>query len=329
MTARRILRTIIFTIFLFHATHADAVLVREDDDDQIFLTGFMDVVFASHTVDPEQPLLAINQAEISVEAVVAPRIAMSITPAWDGETMSLATAYVQFDRHSTDEYYFSRHLSGYGMLVGRFDVPFGLDWMAYPSIDRPLITPPDAVLGTHGGWNADGILVLGGVGIVNGILHATGGYDFARETMDGGQEWQARHAEGGRVGLVPLTGLSLGASGAIVTAAHDRELHLSGLDAMLRTGRLDLRAEIIRHRTEADGLHTTDEGWYVQGQWDPGPAYVIARWDVMLDGIDDTRSLSLGAGVPLNPWVILRSEYSAAVGGNGRDTWYLQMAAGF
>ena len=49
----------------------------------------------------------------------------------------------------------------------------------------------------------------------------------------------------------------------------------------------------------------------------------------MLDGMDDTRSLSLGAGVPLNPWVILRGEYRAAVGGTGRDTWYLQMAAGF
>jgi len=331
MNAHRALQYVMAAVLALAAMPAGAIVVKEEGDTEVSVSGFMDVVFTSHTPDEELPLLAINQAELTVGAIVAPRIAISITPAWDGEAMSLATAYVQLDKHSTDEQYFSRHLSGMGLLVGRFDVPFGLDWLSYPSIDRPLITPPEAVLGTHGAWNADGVAVLGRRGMINGILHATGGFDFEGETADGTQEqWLARHAEGGRLGLTPLTGFSLGMSGAIITAAHERDMYLVGLDAMVRTGRLDMRGEIIRHRAEADGLAITDEGWYLQAKWDLGPAYAIARWDVLLDdGEEDSRHLSMGVGVPLNPWVTLRSEYQMAVADKGEDTFYLQMAAGF
>ncbi len=321
--------TLLTVLVLLAGGDARAILVREEGP-QIKLSGFADLVYSSATPTPEDTFVRSNQAELGIETLLSPRVGFFMAPSWDGEAMSLATAYVQFENHSTDEYVFSRHLTGVGFVAGRFDVPFGIDWLSYPSIDRPLITPPSGVLGTHEGWNADGVMFLGCRKWFNLIVHATGGNDLVRETSAGDtEEWWGRHAEGGRLGVVPLEGLSLGGSAAIITAAHHRQRRLLGADAMLRSGRLDMRAEYIDHRADADGQRFEDHAWYVQGQWDFGPAYGIARWDVLEAASGTARSVSIGAGVPVDEGVILRGEYRADLGDDEQNVFYLQLAAGF
>ncbi|MCP4570978.1 MAG: hypothetical protein GY838_01375 [bacterium] len=324
-------RLIAATVLATTMTAGDvsAVLVREDRP-AVKVSGFADLVATTEPTSAEDPHWRINQVELGFETLISPRVGIFMAPGWDGEAFSLASVYIQFEEHSTDEYVFSRHLTGVGFIAGRFDVPFGIDWLTYPSIDRPLITTPTSVLGTHGAWNADGIMFLGCHQWLNLIVQATGGSHMERPAPGGGTVvWSGRHAEGGRLGFCPLEGFSCGGSVAIISAAHDRERRLWGMDAMLQRGALDLRAEYVDHRADAEGLRLRDEAWYVQSRWDFGPTYGIARWDVLETTAGPSRSLSVGAGVPVDEGVVVRGEFRAALDGPEADVFYLQLAAGF
>jgi hypothetical protein len=175
------------------------------------------------------------------------------------------------------------------------------------------------------------VLVYGSTGAVNGMLHATSGFDHSRVLDSGGEAiWTGRHAVGGRAGAVPLRGLAVGLSAATIDALEDgRTQLLLGVDASAVTGPLHLRGEFLRHRTDAEEDHV-DKGWYLAAQWDFGAAYGIVRWDEWQpEGLARDRRLSLGAGVPVRGAVILRAEYEWWPDEGREDRLVLQIAAGF
>ena len=301
----------------------------------IVFSGFMDLQYEPGADGRERKIHRLGQAEIDVDAALAPGVGLCLAPSWDpvAEAFGVGTAAVnlRFGAGSVDAVCRERHIEGTGILAGRFDVPFGIDWMLYPSIDRPLITMPLPVAATHGGWNADGVLVYGAAGPFNGLLHATSGFDHSRELESGGEAiWTSRHAVGGRAGAVPWAGFAVGLSAATIDALEDgRSQLLVGLDLSLTTGPLIVRGEFLRHRADAEQDHV-DEGWYLAAQWDFGPAYGIARWDAWQpEGQAQDRRLSLGVGVPVRGAVVLRGEYEWWPDAGRDDRLVLQLAAGF
>jgi hypothetical protein len=302
---------------------------------QIVLSGFMDLQWEPGADGQERKIHRLGQAEIDVDAEIAPGVGLCLAPSWDpvAEAFGVGTAAVnlRFGAGGVDAVCRERHIEGTGILAGRFDVPFGIDWMLYPSIDRPLISMPLPVAATHGGWNADGVLVYGATGPLNGMLHATSGFDHSRVLDSGGEAiWTSRHAVGGRAGAVPWTGCAAGLSAAGIDALEDgRSQLLVGLDLSLNNGPLGVRGEFLRHRADAEE-DLVGEGWYLAAQWNFGPAYGIARWDSWRpQGAARDRRLSLGAGVPVRGAMILRAEYEWWPDAGRDDRLVLQVAAGF
>jgi hypothetical protein len=299
------------------------------------LSGFMDLQAEPGADGQDRKIHRLGQAEIDVDAEIAPGVGLCLAAAWDPATeafgVGTAAVNLQFGAGGVDAVCRERHLDGTGFVAGRFDVPFGIDWMLYPSIDRPLITMPLPVAATHGGWNADGVLVYGTTGAVNGLLHATTGFDHSRVLDAGGEAiWTGRHAVGGRAGAVPWRGFALGLSAATIEALENGNSQLLlGLDLSWTTGPLAVRGEFLRHRTDAEEDHV-DHGWYLATQWDLGPAYGIVRWDEWHpEGRARDRRLSVGAGVPVRGVVILRGEYEWWPDAGRDDRLVLQIAAGF
>jgi len=292
-----------------HAASAD------DFESHVTVSGFMDLQWEPGADGRERKIHRLGQAEIDVDAEIAPGVGLCLAPSWDPvtEAFGVGTAAInlRFGEGGPDHICRERHIGGSGVVAGRFDVPFGIDWLLYPSIDRPLVTMPLPVAATHGGWSADGVLVYGSTGAVNGMLHATSGFDHSRVLDSGGEAiWTGRHAVGGRAGAVPRRGLAVGLSAATIDALEDgRTQLLLGVDASAVRGPLHLRGEFLRHRTDGEEDHV-DKGWYLGAQWDFGAAYGIVRWDEWQpEGLARDRRLSLGAGVSVRGAVILRAEY--------------------
>jgi hypothetical protein len=304
-------------------------------DNRPVLSGFMDLLAEPGADGRDDRVFRIGQAELDIDARVAEGVGLCLAPAWDpaGERLVLGTAIINLRLNGAglENFCRERHLGRAGVVAGRFDVPFGIDWLLYPSIDRPLVTMPLPVAASHGGWNAEGVMLYGATGIVNGVLHATDGFDSARALAAGGEDvWTGREAVGGRAGVVPRRGWSLGVSAAAIDAVEDDHFQtLLGLDLIAEHGPWLVRGEYLRRRAEGFGDHV-DHGWYAACQWRFGGAYGIARWDEWRpEDQPREKRLSLGAGVPLHDGVILRGEYEWWPAEGRADRLTLQIAAAF
>lgn len=302
---------------------------------EVALGGFMDLQSEPGADGTETPIHRLGQAELDVDALIAPGVGLCLAAAWDPvtEAFGVGTAAVNLRFSPGDPAALCRGEIGdqTGLVAGRFDVPFGIDWLLYPSIDRPLVTMPLPVAATHGGWNADGLLGYGALGRWSVMVHATTGFDHSRVLDSGGEAiWTGRHAVGGRLGLAPWSGVSLGASAAGIEAIEDEQSQfLAGWDFFVTRGSLTVRGELLRLRTRGPEEHL-DHGWYVAGQWDFGPWYGIARWDEWQpENQPRQRRLSLGAGMPVRGAVVLRAEYELWPDAGAADRLVLQVAAGF
>lgn len=302
---------------------------------QVGLSGFLDLQIEPDADGRERRVHRLGQAELDVDAEIAPRVGLCLAPSWDPVTeafgVGTAALNLQFSPGDLVAVCRDRGPGWTGLLVGRFDVPFGIDWMLYPSLDRPLVTMPLPVAATHGGWNADGVLLYGAAGAWNALVHSTTGFDHSRVLDSGGEGiWTGRHALGGRLGWVPAAGIALGASAAAIQAVEDRHSQfLAGGDLFVRRGPASLRGEFLRLRTRADEVHL-DHGWYLAGQWDLGGPYAIVRWDAWQpEHQAHERRVSWGAGVPLHGAVMVRAEYEWWPGAANPDRLVLQVAAGF
>jgi hypothetical protein len=47
----------------------------------------------------------------------------------------------------------SRLLRDSGVVVGKFDVPFGIAYLEYPATENRFVELPSVVMATHGAWN--------------------------------------------------------------------------------------------------------------------------------------------------------------------------------
>ncbi|HQV33891.1 MAG TPA: hypothetical protein PKV71_18535, partial [Calditrichia bacterium] len=296
---------------------------------------FGDFLFAT-TPEATHGGYQLGQVEVDLDAAVNERVGLSVAIAYDaeGESFGLGAFTVDFRLgDNTGEGLFSAAwLESAGIVAGMFDVPFGLDWQVYPSIDRKLISAPLVVGSTHDGWNDYGVQGYLQTSRLNAVVFGTNGYDgefalpseeiYTRETTA---------ALGGRLGIMPWSGLEIGGSYARFLSEDSRDnLHLAGLDFQLHFKSFTAKGEYIRQR---ENWRTFDPvrvgGFYLQGMYEWGQFGLISRVERSDDPENEGEKLErFGLGgvwrVVENAEIRLEQQFT-----HNSDATLLQLVVGF
>ncbi|MEZ5063421.1 MAG: hypothetical protein R3B81_01750 [bacterium] len=274
------------------------------------VSGFAD--FRMSTRDQGDGLV-VGQAEVDLEKALAASVVVNEAIAYDAdsESFGLGVLSVDFRLYGDSEEHLraSETLTRSGVIVGLFDVPFGLDWQSYAAPDRPLVSAPLVVDGTHGGWNDVGAQVYAETARWSGVAFATHGFD---PDHDDATIEDIRYAVGGRAGARPRAFLSVGVSGAwLVAPGHELETTLAGADVEVAHRGLSVRSEFIRQENgRAVGTRTTLDGYYVRLLGRAGDAFGVVRYGALIpEGDARTERISLGAGWKAHEDVEFRTEH--------------------
>ncbi len=311
----------------------------QDDAPALDIWGFMDVQMAGDDDWAGGDRFLLGQAEIDAEAEIAPHTATAVALAYDpdADAFGLGVALVEFRLWGRDDGHRFAHgwLQGSGLVVGQFDVPFGIDWMVYPSIDRKLLSGPLSVAGSHDGWNDVGAMFHAETERFNGVVYATNGLGREGGNADG-ESWAVEPdgAWGGRLGVVLREGVEIGGSLAQVTGVEDgSDMTLWGADVQAGLGGLQFKGEYVNHDVAAaPGAEWTNFGLYAQALYDFGGWYLVGRFDrfqAVDEGAGRLERFCYGGGLPLQDQAELRCEFQSAREGELPDTWALQLAVAF
>ena len=94
---------------------------------------------------------------------------------------------------------------------------------------------------------------------------------------------------------------------------------LYGVDLAAKAGKLDVRSEYLATTSSQTGHHTYAHGGYARGVYGLDPAFLMARYDVVLDGPTiEQRTLDAGAGVQVFPGGEIRGVFTR---GFNDETW--------
>jgi len=290
------------------------------------VTGFADLYGVVGERNPDGRGPHIGQMEIDIDVTTQDRGGELVAAlVYDAEAESFGLGQMTF------EYPANTGWGAWTAAVGLFDVPFGIDWEVYPSIDRMLITQPMAVARSHDSWNDTGLLLDASVASISAALFATNGFESERTGSEGEVvRFEPSYALGGRVGVQLHSAVGVGVSYAsFFDSADRRESDLGGLDLSVDAGSLCLKGEYIRKRT---GIVLSpverERGYYVQCLYRFGALYGVARYGEY-DGalFQSERQWSAGCGFCLPRNTVLRAEYEEHSEGEGH--FLVQVAQGF
>lgn len=308
------------------------------EHNELHFFGFADVLHTQVQNNPEQSGFGFGQVEIDVEAPVSPGISFEAAVAFDPESndFGVGAFFVDFDVFDYDVTHHESPsgIDHTGIVVGQFDVPFGIDWQVYPSVDRKLVSAPMAAVRTHGLWNDIGIkaytaqqwfnvavFAVNGFGLEAGVdttgVSSVLGYGGVGYSADSSTvaEMSTRLATGGRLGLNIMDGFEIGGSMAVLYDRHAyAHMWLNGVDLIARWRGAELKGEVIWHLFQPMELENrTNTGAYLQAmvpfmdRW-----FAVARagafWS---DEVSAKRedAFSAGLGYALTDHVELRAEY--------------------
>ena len=244
-----------------------------------------------------------------------------------------------------------------GFKAGQFDVPFGLDWRSYRSVDRALVSIPTVIANTHRGWNDLGVEMHGELTWANWSVFAVNGFGTSSTlrlpdrplpaSLTAGADEATSddvvptEAYGARFGLVMNEHIEFGTSFAAgYTDENAQDERLFGVDFTGKADDLELKAEFINHQRNRTDAKESVFGYYAQGRYNFGDHWFgVLRQDAFnADGtivypmnVAMTNTLlctSAGCGYRVSPNAQFRVEYQLAEGSNN-DTVFLQTAVGF
>jgi len=335
-----------------------AVEVLTDEEGEFLaISGFGDLVYEiqQETEGNDAETYNIGQAELDLESTFDPRFEIAAAIAFDAEGNQFGLGAFSVDFHifgnEEDHFHSLEGVDHSGLIVGQFDIPFGIDWQLYPSIDRRLVSTPLVVENTHGGWNDLGVQGYLESGPFNAVAYFTNGFEYEEECAGlcaNPIDLESGRAFGGRLGLKPSEAFEIGGSYSYlpsreVVAESDinsEKMTLFGADVQIHTGDLSLRGEYIAHGVDLEYTGAsatpltesmTHSGFYTQAMYEFDEYFLIARYDNYSPdevGAEDQRRLSAGAGWVLRQNCELRMEYQA----NREDSEnlaYVQVAVGF
>jgi hypothetical protein len=301
----------------------------------VSISGFGDMYTQIGKNEENENRMQVGQVEIDLETKIGGKvgIAAAIAYAPYEETFGLGqfTVNIPLFGEENEHFFVSPDINQSGIIAGLFDVPFGLDWNVYPSIDRKLISVPVVVEYTHNCWNDYGVQLYTSNDWFNGVLFSTNGFGYEIQNESGtALTIDTKLALGGRLGFKPADIIELGTSHAQMFDQRNRKnMYLSGADLQFNYNNLYLKGEYIFH--SADLLLYKSNGFYLQGMYDFNNFFLVTRYDRFstdsFEQIEYSQG-SLGAG-----WIIIngcemRYEYQKSFL-NGENTNYLQLVVGF
>ncbi|MFC1614719.1 hypothetical protein ACFL5K_05425, partial [Gemmatimonadota bacterium] len=294
----------------------------------IEITGFGDFSYAARQEAEEGDNLALGQAEIDLETIYDDKIVMTAAIAYDpgAETFGLGQFTVDFQLFGSEGDHFQsvKGIDHAGFIVGQFDVPFGLDYQVYPSIDRKMVTGPLAVANTHDFWNDYGFQAYAENRWFNAVAYGTNGFGY--------DEVEMNISTGGRLGIKPHELVEIGTSYAgFYNGDRQLDMALVGFDLQFNYQSFSFKGEYIEHKMSiAGGEPVTNTGFYGQGLYDFGRVFLFGRYGTFspweAEAEDNTR-ISGGGGFVVMEGVEFRLEHQSNSG--YEDATLLQVVVGF
>ncbi len=153
---KNIFRNILFGLLFF-----TQFLITTTINAQIDISGFFDVAGVANFLNSKQNKFLINQFELDFSYTHKSHFSVGSAAAFNNETqnMELAMAFIHYafddgpGKHPRREETYDHS----AFLIGKFDMPFGIDYLSYASVDRPTFTQPLVIEKTIAGWNDIGI----------------------------------------------------------------------------------------------------------------------------------------------------------------------------
>lgn len=255
-----------FAVVAFFGIIAGTPGIRaEETTPELGISGFFDVN-AGPAGKRDNPF-ALGPFELDLESTLNEHVSGSAAIVYQDDIAEVGVGFV--DLHMFGEGQSSssprgRIFSdpGYHVQIGRFDIPFGLDYLLYATPDRPTVTPPlSTELMFEGGWTDNGIRVLKAHPVFNTTLYVVNGFDEG-------------YAVGGRIGLRPFENpfsshtirvsplLEIGVSGALdMDKKSNRQLTIAGADLEMNIPAGRVLAEYMMGRNH--DTCTDQKSWYL------------------------------------------------------------------
>ena len=296
-----------------------------DDSLPLNITGFGD--FSRTTLQSDKNY-GIGQVEIDFEKNIANNISFIAAIAYsnDTETFGLGEFNVDFHLFGSNGEHF-RHVSGIdhsGIKVGQFDVPFGLDWQVYPSIDRKTVTGPLAVENTHMEWNDYGVQAFMDNRWFSAAVYGLNGFGY--------DDVEMKFALGGRMVITPNEFIEIGGSYAdFFNGKNKTDMSLAGVDLQVNYQALSLKGEYIAHMMDITGDNAiNNSGFYCQGMYDFGRLFYVSRYGNFtpdVQGEDSITRFTNCIGFVIMEDCEIRYEYQ--INSENRNASFMQVAVGF
>jgi len=128
---------------------------------QTEITGFFDIINTYRISERETGGFKINQFEIDISKAYKDNLSFGAAIAYNNicDNIELSMVYLHYNLINNEVKHPRRseeddHI---GIVIGKFDVPIGLDYLSYASPDRPVVSQPLIIEQTIAGWNDVGL----------------------------------------------------------------------------------------------------------------------------------------------------------------------------
>ena len=314
---------------------------------EIEISGFMDVINSYQNSNNDVSQFSLGQAEIDLYKDISPKSSVDVGIAYnnDDAKFELGTALLNLhlfggeSKNSGSIVYDKSYLH-----VGLFDVPFGIDYNSYASIDRKLISTPRVVELTHGGWNDLGAMLSVHANLGNLTVYAVNGFESSAEITtqiynlalatyeDSTYEVNTTPAAafGGRIGLNLFSNLEIGSSGAVgLNESEEDEMILLGADIQFAYQNFSLKGEYINHSVNRSVNKEDNKGYYIQAIQQFERFYLTSRYgSFQPENVEWVGQMSVGAGMVVTENVEFRVE-SLIHETSANNKTMVQLVAGF
>jgi len=294
-------------LLVFTLTTCTAPVVAQ----QITWSGFADVLYTRQLSDTANGNFGYGQFEIDFSAVVLPNVnfigAISYSAGSGHFIMGAGFLDISLNGSAPDGKGAVKHT---GVMLGRFDVPFGIDYTRIPSPNRRLVSIPLLTQKTVNCWNDIGLNLYGELALFN--------YNFF--IVNGAENGSAM---GSRITIPLGESMEFGGSFAMQTAKNDANAipKIYGVDFQSTLGPVKLSFEYQQAAALLEGdfnLETEDcqhNGYYGEVDWDVTsfsglPIFLIGRYGAWeMDNDDQVSQIAAGMGYKFGKGFEMRAEY--------------------
>lgn len=296
------------------------------------IVGFGDLL-ATFQDENDGRTFDIGQAEVDLESELTNGFVIALAIAYDEGSFAIGSFTADYNVWSASESTLSiLRINNVTIGGGQYDVPFGIDYHVYPSIDRKLVSSPLVVENTHDSWNDCGGYASAEASWGNVTAFVANGFCYEGEDPHGDELCTENDlAVGGRLGLTPHESAEIGGSVASVAGRNGTaDMLLAGADIQFSIANFELKGEYIAHRFDShEGTHLTNDGYYLQGVYGIGDWYLVGRYGEFRPNqrSADIARMSAGIGRSINDIIELRLEYQANEA--AKDAAVFQVAFGF